>query len=243
MSCKRAFLASVLLAACVTTTASARAASVRVYVEVSEVVFGDFATPASWTPQGNGALIDIGQGQVHARVDFFVSISGLRDPENMGLAGATFDVVLGANVSDAIGWIADTGTVDHDGIFLTPEVPKWTDNGDLGTPGDLIDITVGVETAGFGPEGVDIRRTLGKRAPEFMGSVFASIDSNVPGTHGDLQAAGPICSVWSGEITDLEPCPGTGGTALISVNVPEPPATALLILGLFAVLPVRSTPK
>ena len=240
------FCAFALLLVCQLFSSTARAASVHVTPIISAVVRDDFATPADWVPDGaGGALIDPGQGTTFSIIDFTVEIRDLAGPpDEVGFGNVVFDIELTGGVSDLLGWI-NGPNVDIDSFHCFPQpfpglcIPKFADNADMGRPGDLIDIVVGVAPRAFRPEGEDPRRTIGQNGPETMGFIAAAIDTDSRGNRGQVEAVVKAFSTWDEDLLlARNDGPRFGGTVNLNV-VPEPTASVLLILGCSCLVAVR----
>jgi len=194
--------ATTLLAAC-GLAAPAPAAFVRLSAQVSSVVLSDGESPAAWLDDTPGVvLIGPNQGMVFAIFDVAVSIANLAGPPGeIGLGNVLFDIDFSGGAAEpGVNWIADAGTVDHDGIAATPPVRTWSDaNADLGAPGDEIDIFAGILPATFGPEGVDPRRTIGQNSPQPVGQIWGSFDSSRPGNRGGVYVSPKAFSTYDAE--------------------------------------------
>jgi len=185
----------------------------------------DPSVEAVWEPSGGGALIVPGQGPLVAQIDLLMSIGDLPRSGAVGWGNVHFDVSIGGNVTEGyagvpIGYLNDRRTVDHDADPATPNTLLYLDNADYGEPGDLLGIVSGVWPWRFGPEGIDVRRTLGQSAPERLGAVVVTIDSDIVGTSGSVETIVQAFSTYDENLVmgrndgDM-----TGG--LVTISVPE----------------------
>jgi len=236
MISKRVFLAAALLAVC-GLVASVNAASIEVIPTVQAVEFSP-GNPALWTPNGNGADIEPGQGEVFATIGFSFQISDVGTPAAMGFGNVNFDVVRTGDIVDPrFGWQASMGTIDHDGNAFTAPVAIFADNGDLGADGlDLIDIVVGVAPLSFVAN--DARGLLGQNEPLHMGSVIFTVDTDAGGG-GTVDASLKAFSTFNDQnVLGRNDGAMVGGSAALNV-IPEPTSCVLLGISSLLMLVVR----
>lgn len=115
---------------------------------------------------------------IAAQIDFFIEIADLQ-PGELGFGNTAFDVELRGTSQNSLapGWQPDVTLIDLNGDLPLGLVSKWAENRDIGpSQTDLTSIYVGLFPRGFGPVGVDPRRTIGQAGPEYVGSVFVNWD-------------------------------------------------------------------
>jgi hypothetical protein len=178
------------------------------------------------------------------QIDFLLTVDGINAGANeVGLGNLAFDVNFSSpalNTSSAPGYNPVNPTVDINGGAPGGLNPLFTQNGDLGAPGDLKFITLGVASAVFtaqdprGTVGQDVA-TDGLDRPFNFGNIF--VDYTGAGQQTlSLASQGLSLHYTNGQNQEVTGQPGQtlslGSVQFGAVGtIPEPTSLALLSLG------------
>jgi hypothetical protein len=205
----------------------APATGAAMHIQLTVATVGSVADPlavANWMPDGfGGALIASGQGQVFAVVDLMMTIDDVARPDAAGFGNVQFDVPVFGELREgfgdfSLGWMASEATANHDGDPETPDVQVFADNFDSWIDRDLADIVAGLAPRNFGPTGIDPRRLLGQNEPFQLGSIFVTIDSDMVGASGNVEALVKAFSTYDDNL-DLGRNDGDMAGGLITISV------------------------
>lgn len=150
-----------------------------------------------------------------------------------GFGNVAFDMEFFGNVRRASAPFPSTYTavnsiIDHDHSSFTDDISLFADNGDLGVPGDLKSVVVGLDPLSVVAN--DTRLQVGKGAPQVLGKVFVEFDGTSIGSTGVFTVRPTGASVLVGDRLALATDATLFVEALSFTAVPEPGAIFLALL-------------